>query len=240
MRLADKVAIVTGGSRGIGRGIAESLAQEGARVIVNYTRSEAEAERAAREFGGLAVRADVSDPRHVTALFETAEREFGGIDILVNNAGVAVFQSLAQTTDEEFDLVFSVNTRGAFYCLREAARRLRDEGRIVNLSTGATVPGTAGGSVYCGSKAAVELFTRCLARELGARGITVNTVSPGFTETDMLRQFPHLVDMAPSLSPLGRVGQVEDIARVVTWLCTPDASWMTGQNIQAGGGASMA
>jgi 3-oxoacyl-[acyl-carrier protein] reductase len=240
MRLAEKVAIVTGGSRGIGRGIAESLAKEGARVIVNYTRSEAEAERAAKKFGGLAVRADVSDPRHVTALFETAEREFGGIDILVNNAGVAVFKPLAETTDEDYDLVFGVNTRGAFCCLREAARRLRDHGRIVNLSTGATVQGTVGGAVYCGSKAALELFTRCLARELGPRGITVNTVSPGFTETDMLRQFPELVDLAPSMSPLGRVGQVEDVARVVSWLCTPEASWMTGQNIQAGGGVSMA
>jgi 3-oxoacyl-[acyl-carrier protein] reductase len=240
MRLENKVAIVTGGSRGIGRGIAESLAREGARVVVNYTRSELEAESAARAFGGLAVRADVSDPRHVTALFETAEHEFGGIDILVNNAGVAVFKPLAETTDEDFELVFGVNTRGAFYCLREAARRLRNGGRIVNMSTGATVHGTPGGSIYCGSKAALQLFTRCLARELGDRQITVNTVSPGFTDTDMLRQFPHLVDIAPSMSPLGRVGQVEDVARVVTWLCTPDADWMTGQNIQAGGGASMA
>lgn len=239
MKLQDHVAIVTGGSRGIGRAIAESLAREGAKVIVNYTRSESEAEQAARGFGGLAVRADVSDESHVLALFESAEREFGGIDILVNNAGVAIFKPMAETTDEDYELVFGVNTRGAFYCLREAARRLRDGGRIVNLSTGATVPGTKGGSIYCGSKAAVELFTRCLAWELGPRGITVNTVSPGFTETDMLRQFPHLVDMAPSMSPLGRVGQAEDVARVVAWLCTPDASWMTGQNIQAGGGASM-
>lgn len=240
MRLENKVAIVTGGSRGIGRGIAESLAREGARVVVNYTRSEVEAESIARAYGGLAVRADVSNPSHVRALFETAEHEFGGIDILVNNAGVAVFKPMAETTDEDFELVFGVNTRGAFYCLREAARRLRKGGRIVNMSTGATVHGTAGGSIYCGSKAALQLFTRCLARELGDRLITVNTVSPGFTETDMLRQFPHLVDMAPSMSPLGRVGQVEDVARVVTWLCTPDADWMTGQNIQAGGGASMA
>lgn len=240
MRLENKVAIVTGGSRGIGRGVAGLLAREGARVVLSYIRSASEAERAARDFGGLAVRADVSDPSHVTALFETAAREFGGIDILVNNAGVAVLKPLAETTDDDYEFVFGVNTRGAFYCLREAARRLRNGGRIVNMSTGATVPGSPGGSIYCASKAALELFTRCLARELGARQITVNTVSPGFTATGMLRQFPHLADMAPSMSPLGRVGQVEDVARVVAWLCSADADWMTGQNLQAGGGASMA
>lgn len=237
--LNGKTAIVTGASRGIGRAIAERLAAEGARVVVNYAGSAAAAEELAARIGGLTFRADVSQKQEVLEMFDRAEAASGGLDIVVNNAAVAVMKPLAEFSDEEFERVFAVNTRGAFYCCREAARRLRDGGRIVNISTGATVGGTAGGSVYCASKAAVEQFTRALARELAPRRITVNTVSPGFTETDMFASLPHLAELAPKLTPLGRAGRPEEIAAVVAWLCTEDAGWITGQNIQAGGGLTM-
>jgi len=237
--LTGKTAIVTGAARGIGRAIAERLAADGARVVVNYARSAAAAEELAARIGGIAVRADVSKKQEVLEMFDQAERAFGGLDIVVNNAAVALMKPLAEFSDEEFEQVFSINARGAFYCCREAARRLREGGRVVNLSTGATVGGTAGGSVYCASKAAVEQFTRALARELAPRRITVNTVSPGFTETDMFASLPHLAELAPRLTPLGRAGKPEEIAAVVAWLCTEDARWITGQNIQAGGGLTM-
>jgi len=237
--LTGKAAIVTGASRGIGRAIALRLAAEGARVAVNYANSAAAAEEVAALAGGIAIRADVSQKQEVVEMFHRAEAAFGGLDIVVNNAAIAVMAPLAEFTDEDFERVFAVNTRGAFYCCREAARRLRRGGRIVNISTGATVGGTAGGSVYCASKAALEQFTRALARELAPKGITVNTVSPGFTETDMLASLPHLVELAPRLTPLGRAGKPEEIAAVVAWLCTEDAGWITGQNIQAGGGLTM-
>ncbi|MFZ5927080.1 MAG: SDR family oxidoreductase [Acidobacteriota bacterium] len=237
--LKGKAAIVTGASRGIGRAIAERLAADGARVVVNYSKSAAAAEALAARIGGIAVRADVSQKQEVAEMFDRAEAAFGGLDIVVNNAGVALMKALADFSDEEFERVFAVNTRGAFYCCREAARRLRDGGRIVNLSTGATVGGTAGGSVYCASKASVEQFTRALARELAPQRITVNTVSPGFTETDMFASLPHLAELAPKLTPLGRAGKPEEVAAVVAWLCSEDARWITGQNIQAGGGLTM-
>lgn len=237
--LTGKSAIVTGAARGIGRAIAGRLAADGARVVVNYAHSAAAAEELAARIGGLAVRADVSQEQEVLEMFDRAEAAFGGVDIVVNNAAVAVMKPLQDFSGEEFERVLAVNTRGAFFCCREAARRLRDGGRIVNISTGATVGGTAGGSVYCASKAAVEQFTRALARELARRRITVNTVSPGFTETDMLAALPHLVELAPKLTPLGRAGKPEEVAAVVAWLCTEDAGWITGQNIQAGGGLTM-
>ncbi|QOY85474.1 SDR family oxidoreductase [Paludibaculum fermentans] len=238
-RLSGKTAIVTGAARGIGRAIASSLASEGARVVVNYTRSAAEAEALAAEIGGLAIQADVSVVADIRRLFETAEAALGPLDILVNNAGVASFQPVAQSTEEQYDHIFSVNARGTYFCCREAALRLRNGGRIVSISTGATVSSPAGSAIYSGSKAAVEQLTRALARELGPRSITVNTVSPGFTDTDMLNQFPTLVGIAAGMSPLGRVGQPADVAEVVAWLCTSEARWVTGQNLQAGGGASM-
>lgn len=237
--LSGKAAIVTGASRGIGRAIAERLAAGGARVVVNYLNSATAAEELAERIGGIAVRADVSQQQEVLAMFDRAETAFGGLDIVVNNAAIALMAPIGEAADEDFDRVFAVNTRGAFYCCREAARRLRAGGRIINISTGATVGGTVAMGVYCGSKAAVEQFTRALARELAPRGITANTVSPGFTETEMFLALPHLVKLAPELTPLGRAGKPEEIAAVVAWLCTEDARWITGQNIQAGGGLTM-
>lgn len=238
--ITGKSAIVTGGSRGIGRAICSALAAEGARVVVNYSKSADEAEALAARIAGLAFQADVADGAQVRSLFDSTERAFQGIDILVNNAGVALFKPVAEIEDEEYDRTFAVNARGTFLCCREAARRMRDGGRIVSISSGATVGGSPGGAAYCGSKAAIEQFTRALARELGARQITVNTVSPGFTDTEMFAGLPQpFISTAAARTPLGRVGRPEDVANVVTWLCNRDAAWITGQNIQAGGGLNM-
>ncbi len=242
--LTGKCAMVTGASRGIGRAIALRLAQMGAQVAVNYARSEAAARQVVLEIeqsGGAAglLQADLAETAQIGPMFDAFERNFGPLDILVNNAGIAIFKPVAETSLEDFQSTFDLNTRGAFLCLRESARRMRDGGRIVNISTGATVGGTAGGAIYCGSKAALEQFTRALARELAPRAITVNTVSPGFTETEMLAQFPGLVESAPKLTPLGRVGQPADIANVVGFLCSPEGAWLTGQNLQASGGLNM-
>ena len=240
MEFEGKTAIVTGAARGVGREIAGQFAERGAAVAVVDIDAEG-ALKAAEEIGSnaLTIACDVSCWQAVEAMVETVIAQLGRIDIVVNNAGIALMGPLGDFSDEDFERVFAVNTRGVFYCCREAARRLRDGGRIVNISTGATVGGTAGGGVYCASKAAVEQFTRALARELAPRRITVNTVSPGFTETDMFHALPHLVELAPKLTPLGRAGRPEEIAAVVARLCTEDAAWITGQNIQAGGGLTM-
>lgn len=237
--LIGKTALVTGASRGIGKAIALKLAALGAHVAVNYARSRAEAEDVARECNGFAVEADLADLTAIEAMFNRVHREFEKLDILINNAGVGYARPIAETPIEDFDRIFAVNARGAFFCLQEAAKALPDGGRIVNISTGATVTSPQGFGIYCGSKAALEQFTRILARELAPRNITVNTVSPGFTETDMYYALPHLADLAPRLTPLGRAGKPEEIADVVAWLCTPEASWITGQNIQASGGLNM-
>lgn len=239
--LTGKVAIVTGGSRGIGRAIAERLGQDGASVVVNY---KAEADKAkevvsaveARGGQALAVQADMSQVADIRRLFQETVDHFGQLDILVANAGVAVYKPLADVTEEEFDATFALNTRGTFFTLQEAARRMADGGRIVSISTGATVSGVANASFYAGSKAAVELFTKALAKEIGGRGITVNVVSPGFTDTDMLASNPQFKEKGIEMSPLGRLGQPADVADVVAFLVSEEARWLTGQNIQAGGG----
>lgn len=237
--LDGKTALVTGASRGIGRAIAQRLARDGARVAVNYARSRGEAEALAAETGGIAVQADMASLPELEAMFNTVVHAFGGLDILVNNAGVAVIHSIADTPIEDFDRIFAVNARGPFFCMKEAAKRLPDGGRIINVSTGATVASPPGYGAYCASKGALEQLTRVLARELGPRNITVNTVSPGFTDTDMMRAIPGATELAVRLTPLGRVGTVEDVADTVAWLCSHDARWITGQNIQAGGGLNI-
>lgn len=237
--LLGKTALVTGASRGIGRAIAQRLAALGAQVAVNYTSSRAAAEEVARECNGFAVQADMGDLASIETMFNRVRREFEKLDILINNAALGYARPIAETPIEDFDRIFAVNTRGAFFCLQEAAKALPGGGRIVNISTGATVTSPPGFGIYCASKAALEQFTRILARELAPRNITVNTVSPGFTETDMYRSLPHLAELAPRLTPLGRAGRPEEIADVVGWLCTPEAGWITGQNIQASGGLNM-
>lgn len=239
--LTGKVAIVTGASRGIGRAIAERLAADGASVVINYARSADEAQavvKAIEEKGGLAVavQANLSEIADIRRLFQETSDRFGKLDILVNNAGVASYKPIAEATEEDFDKTFALNAKGTFFCLQEAARRMAEGGRIVNISTAGTAMSSPGGSFYTGSKAAVEQFSKTLSKEIGDRGITVNVVSPGFTDTEMLAENPQFKEIGAKMSPLGRLGQPQDIADVVAFIVSEQGRWITGQNIEAGGG----
>ena len=241
--LKRKVAVVTGASRGIGRGIAERLATEGATIVVNYTKSAGEADKVVagiKQRGGsaIAVQADVSKVEDIRRLFQETKKAFGRLDILVNNAGIFWAKPIIETTEEEYDRMFAVNAKGQFFALQEAAKHMADGGRIVNISTGGTKLAFPGISVYGASKSALEFFTKVAAKELGAKHITVNTVSPGYTETDMLSD-PQFRTIGIQASPLGRLGTPDDIAQVVAFVVSEEAGWITGDTIQAGGGVAM-
>jgi 3-oxoacyl-[acyl-carrier protein] reductase len=238
-----KSALITGSSRGIGRAIAERLAADGSNVVINYARNRQSADQvvsAIIDRGGkaIAVQADVSKSDHVRRLFDEAEQAFGPLDIVVANAGVFLTKPLAESTDEDYEQVFSANTKGAFFTLREAARRVSDGGRIIAVSTGATQLHFPDGSLYLGSKGAIEQFARTLSREVGPRSITVNILSPGFTETDMVAGNDEMRSLGASLSPFSRIGTPEEVAEVAAFLASDAAGWVTGQNIQAGGGVA--
>ena len=236
-----KSALVTGSSRGIGRAIAERLAADGVAVVINYTRSPQQAEETVRGIVGrggkaIAIQADVTKPTEVGRLFDEAQKAFGALDIVVANAGVFLRKPLAESTDDDYEHVFNTNTKGVFFTLREAAKRINNGGRIVAVSSGGTKLPFADASLYLGSKGAIEQFVRSLSRELGPRFITVNVLSPGFTETDMLPEDEQLRTFGASLSPFNRVGTPKEVAEVAAFLASEAAGWVTGQNLQAGGG----
>jgi len=239
----QRVALVTGGSRGIGAAIVRRLARDGFAVAINYASSAHEADALAaeiRDAGGraLAVRADVSKAAEVNALFDQVQAEFGRIDVLVNSAGVLSVQPLADTTDEQFERTFDINTRGTFNTLRAAATRLADGGRIVNVSSTTIALNLPGYAIYIGSKAAVESFTHVFSKELRGRQITVNAVAPGPVATELFLKgkSPELIEHFTKLPPLERLGQPEDIAGVVSFLAGPDSGWVNGQILRANGG----
>lgn len=236
-----KSAIVTGSSRGIGRAIAERLAADGVSVVINYARNSKQADEVVRRIidrGGeaVAVQADVSKPADIRRLFDEAQKFNGAPDIVVANAGVFLRKPLSESTEEDYENVFNTNTKGVFFTLQEAARRVNNGGRIVAVSTGGTRMPFGDASLYLGSKGAVEQFVRSLSRELGSKFITVNILSPGFTETDMLPEDAQLRSFGASLSPFNRVGTSEEVAEVAAFIASEAAGWVTGQNIQAGGG----
>jgi 3-oxoacyl-[acyl-carrier protein] reductase len=235
--------IVTGSSSGIGAGIARHLGHLGNNIVVNYAGNAAEGEAVAADIaqnGGhaIAVRADVTKAAEITALFDAAEAAFGTVGVLVNNAGRAVRKPIADFTDEDFAAVIDTNLRGAFNALREAARRISDGGRIINISMsyqGAPIPGYG---VYSASKAAVEQMTVTAARELGARQIRVNAIRPGPTRTPLFLhgKTPEVVKQFEGMAALGRLGEPEDIARMVAFLISAEGGWVTGQCIGVNGG----
>jgi 3-oxoacyl-[acyl-carrier protein] reductase len=239
----SQVAIVTGASRGIGAAVAERLARDGFTVVINYAGDAASAEALARKIeaaGGraLTAQADVADPAAVRRMFDAAETAFGGVDVLVNNAGIMQLSPLADTDDELFDRTVAINLKGSFNAMREAGRRLRQGGRIINFSTsivGTLLP-TYG--VYAATKAGVEAMTHILSKELRGRSITVNAVAPGPTATDLFLKgkTPELVEQLAKVAPLERLGQPEDIANVVSFLAGPDGGWVNGQVLRANGG----
>ncbi len=243
MSTLQKVAIVTGASRGIGAAIARRLAADGFTVAINYAGRSAEADQLVSEIekaGGRAIsaQADVSDAAAVARLFDAAEAAYGGIDVVVNNAGIMKLAKLADSDDALFDSQVAVNLKGTFNTLRQAARRLRDGGRIINLSTSVVGAKLETYSVYAATKAAVETLTAILSKELRGRSITVNAVAPGPTATDLFLngKSPELIDRLAKMNPLERLGTPEDIANTVAFLAGPDGGWINGQVLRANGG----
>jgi 3-oxoacyl-[acyl-carrier protein] reductase len=241
--LNGKVAIVTGGSRGIGRAIAESLARDGAAVVINYssnTAAAADTVRAISGQGGRAesIRADIAQPGAAAEIFAFAEQRFGRVDILVCNAGVAAVMPLTAITESDYERIYGINVRSLVFLLRSAAKSLNDNGRVVAISSTIAVFPRDGVALYASSKAAVRALTEVAAIELGARGITANCVLPGMVETDMIAALPAEYRKAVATSsPFGRLGLPDDITGVVRFLAGDESRWITGQSIIANGGA---
>ncbi|MFF2074021.1 SDR family oxidoreductase [Kitasatospora sp. NPDC058162] len=252
--LRGKVALVTGGSRGIGRAIARRLGRDGAVVAVGYARDEAAAREVVdgiRADGGraFALRTELGRHGDAAALWAAFDAEVeahapgGGVDIIVNNAGIGRSSDLATLTEEGFDEVFAVNVRAPFFVVRHGLERMRDGGRIINISSGAARLAMPEIIAYGATKGALDTFTLNLAKQLGPRGITANSVAPGVVDTDVnagwLRGNPEAEAHAASLAALGRVGQPEDIADIVAFLASDEARWVTGRVVDATGGAGL-
>jgi 3-oxoacyl-[acyl-carrier protein] reductase len=241
----QQVAIVTGASRGIGACIAQRLAKDGYAVVINYAGNAAEADKVVSAItadGGaaIAIQADVADPAAVRSLFDDTIARLGRVDVLVNNAGIMppALPHLADTDDQTFDRLFSVNVKGSFNTMREAATRLQHGGRIINFSTSVIGLGLPGYAVYAATKGAIEVMTNILAKELRGKNISVNAVAPGPTATALFLdgKTPEVIERMSKMAPLERLGQPDDIAAAVSFLAGADGGWINGQTLRANGG----
>ena len=240
--LDGKVALVTGGSRGIGAAISRELARAGARVAVNYRSGREAAEAVAGEVGGIAVAANVGDPAEAQALFERVEGELGDVDVLVNNAGVTRDTLIARMSDEDWDEVVDTNLRGTFNTCRAVSRKMlrRRSGAIVNLTSVVGLHGNPGQANYAASKAGIIGLTKALARELGTRGVRVNAVAPGYIDTELTNVLSEEIRGAILVNtPLGRLGEPDDVAAAVRFLASDAAAFVTGEVLLVDGGLGM-
>lgn len=244
-KLADKVAIVTGASKGIGAGIAKALAAEGAAVVVNYASSKAGADAVVREItaaGGkaIAVQGDVAKVDQAQGLVDAAIKEFGRLDVLVNNSGIYEFASLEETTEELYRRTFDVNVLGVLLTTQAAAKHLGEGASVINISSAVTSLYSPNSAVYTGTKGAVDAITGVLANELGPRKIRVNAINPGVVETEGTHSAgfvgSEFFDAIVGQTPLGRVGYPDDIAAIAVFLASDDARWLTGEKLTASGG----
>jgi 3-oxoacyl-[acyl-carrier protein] reductase len=240
--LESRVALVTGGSRGIGAAITRELAAAGAKVAINYRSGHEAAEAVAAEVGGVAVAADVGDPEAAQQLVEHVETEFGDVDILVNNAGLTRDTLIARMTDEDWAEVIDTNLRGAFNTCRAVSRKMlrRRSGAIVNMSSVVGVHGNPGQANYAASKAGIIGLTKALARELGVRGVRVNAIAPGYITTELTDVLTgEQTGLILGNTPLGRLGTPEDVAASVRFLCSDEAAFITGDVLLVDGGLGM-
>jgi 3-oxoacyl-[acyl-carrier protein] reductase len=242
-KLKGKVIIITGSSRGIGLTIAKTLAKNGAKVVVNFSGSEETAKSVVNEIlqsGGqaIAIKADVSKSEDVKRLFQKTIEKFEKIDVLINNAGIAIYKLIKDTTDEDFDRIFDVNVKGVFNTMREASTLLANNGRIINFSSSVTRLMLPTYGTYSATKSAVEQLTRVFAKEVGTKGITVNSISPGPVNTELFKQGKNeeVIKRLASMSAFNRIGEPEDIAKIILFLVDDDSKWITGQNIGVNGG----
>jgi 3-oxoacyl-[acyl-carrier protein] reductase len=244
-KLQGKVAVVTGATHGIGKAIVERLAQDGAKVAINYANRATEAAAMVASIkaeGGdaIAVHADVTKNSDIKRMFAEVERAFGRLDIIVNNAGTGVLSPIGEVDEATWDRVFALNAKAPLFVIQEALKRLGQGGRIINVSSSTTYFPLANTSVYAASKMVPRIYTEVLAKELGGRGITVNSIAPGPTAPGMFENAPQaLKDSAAAMSPFNRIGHPKDMAAVVSFLASDDAAWVTGQHILANGGATI-
>lgn len=239
----EKVAIITGASRGIGRKIAEQLADLGVSVVINYHSNKQEADNVVEGIisnGGkaIAIQADISKVFDIKKLFEQTIETYGKINILINNAGLMINNPIANITEEEFDRHFSINVKGTYFTCQEAMKHMENNGKIINFSTSVTSVMFPSYSVYAASKGAVEQITRQLAKEFGSKGISINAIAPGPIKTElfMLGKTEQQIEALSKMNSFGRLGEPEDIADVIEFLISDKSHWITGQTIKVNGG----